>query len=154
MREMSQLNSKSGKKDKVLLLPLFLLSRPSTDWLMPTHIKKAIYFSDLLIESTDSSVSLILKHPSTDVILNVGALCYNQVDRWSNYYTSHLRRYPGEGLPSKGEWRGFGQDWRLTYISEIFFLHQEFQVNVSTALTKHTHSTKVTSTTQRQWARE
>lgn len=99
-----------GKRTSFSFFHFFFYPGPQQiDWCLLIS-RKAIYFSDLLIESTDSNVSLILKHPSTDVILNVGALCYNQVDRWSNYYTSHMRRYPGEGLPSKGERRGFGQD--------------------------------------------
>lgn len=34
---MSQFNSKAGNKGEFLIPPLFILFRPSVDWVMPTH---------------------------------------------------------------------------------------------------------------------
>ena len=63
-RLMSQLKHLS--RSSLLFIPqgrghgsLVGLFRPSTDWMMPTHIQEAICFT----QATDSNVNLIQKHP-------------------------------------------------------------------------------------------
>jgi hypothetical protein len=63
---MYQLKSSQAERNFSLVLP-FLLFRPLMDWIRPTHMRRAICFTQF----TYSIVNLIQKHPSRHIKNNV-----------------------------------------------------------------------------------